>query len=175
MVGPSGLEPPTSCLSGTRSNLLSYEPLCLWSPALWVSTLPTTDGKQNDFPFPSAVGVSVGLSFRTVARPVFSPPQSLTCVFGMGTGGPSAFETLTSQGCRLQGFRTPLCAFPLPLRVPASLSRPVSLHRSLKIEQHRSFRPALPYDSLVAVFCLSLSELIPFRLSAKSPFSLERR
>ena len=27
MVGPSGLEPPTSCLSGTRSNHLSYEPL----------------------------------------------------------------------------------------------------------------------------------------------------
>ena len=31
MVGPSGLEPPTSCLSGTRSNLLSYEPLWLVS------------------------------------------------------------------------------------------------------------------------------------------------
>ena len=29
LVGPSGLEPPTSCLSGTRSNLLSYEPLSL--------------------------------------------------------------------------------------------------------------------------------------------------
>ena len=29
LVGPSGLEPPTSCLSGTRSNLLSYEPLWL--------------------------------------------------------------------------------------------------------------------------------------------------
>ena len=27
LVGPSGLEPPTSCLSGTRSNLLSYEPI----------------------------------------------------------------------------------------------------------------------------------------------------
>ena len=27
MVGPSGLEPPTSCLSGTRSNHLSYEPI----------------------------------------------------------------------------------------------------------------------------------------------------
>ena len=26
LVGPSGLEPPTSCLSGTRSNQLSYEP-----------------------------------------------------------------------------------------------------------------------------------------------------
>ena len=31
MVGPSGLEPPTSCLSGTRSNLLSYEPMWLVS------------------------------------------------------------------------------------------------------------------------------------------------
>ena len=33
LVGPSGLEPPTSCLSGTRSNLLSYEPMWLvkWS------------------------------------------------------------------------------------------------------------------------------------------------
>ena len=29
LVGPSGLEPPTSCLSGTRSNLLSYEPIWL--------------------------------------------------------------------------------------------------------------------------------------------------
>ena len=27
LVGPSGLEPPTSCLSGTRSNLLSYDPM----------------------------------------------------------------------------------------------------------------------------------------------------
>ena len=31
VVGPSGLEPPTSCLSGTRSNLLSYEPMWLVS------------------------------------------------------------------------------------------------------------------------------------------------
>ena len=27
LVGSSGLEPPTSCLSGMRSNLLSYEPV----------------------------------------------------------------------------------------------------------------------------------------------------
>ena len=33
LVGPSGLEPPTSCLSGTRSNHLSYEPsLFFWLP-----------------------------------------------------------------------------------------------------------------------------------------------
>ena len=35
LVGPSGLEPPTSCLSGTRSNLLSYEPMWL----VWCFTL----------------------------------------------------------------------------------------------------------------------------------------
>ena len=33
LVGPSGLEPPTSCLSGTRSNLLSYDPMWL----VWLS------------------------------------------------------------------------------------------------------------------------------------------
>ena len=31
LVGSSGLEPPTSCLSGTRSNLLSYEPVFLFA------------------------------------------------------------------------------------------------------------------------------------------------
>ena len=39
--------------------------------------------------------VSIELFSRTVARKVFSPLQSLTSVFGMGTGGPSAFITLT--------------------------------------------------------------------------------
>ena len=34
LVGPSGLEPPTSCLSGTRSNLLSYEPMWLVSDSI---------------------------------------------------------------------------------------------------------------------------------------------
>ena len=31
LVGSSGVEPPTSCLSGMRSNLLSYEPFSLVS------------------------------------------------------------------------------------------------------------------------------------------------
>ena len=41
LVGPSGLEPPTSCLSGTRSNLLSYEPMWL------VSDLRHLDGGDD--------------------------------------------------------------------------------------------------------------------------------
>ena len=43
----------------------------------------------------SLASVSIGLSSRTVTRKVLSPLQSLTSVFGMGTGGPSAFVTLT--------------------------------------------------------------------------------
>ena len=148
LVGPSGLEPPTSCLSGTRSNLLSYEPMwlvkwschlvfslvrsfplvkseewrvkseevrsfgslvemkgfepltpCLqgrcspsWATPPWVGSLDLLRISEEGKPF---LGVSIELSSRTVARKVFSPLQSLTSVFGMGTGGPSAFVTLT--------------------------------------------------------------------------------
>ena len=41
-------------------------------------------------------GVSVDLFSRAVASQVLSALQSLTAVFGMGTGGPSALKTLTS-------------------------------------------------------------------------------
>ena len=34
LVGSSGLEPPTSRLSGARSNQLSYEPIQFWSSVL---------------------------------------------------------------------------------------------------------------------------------------------
>ena len=39
--------------------------------------------------------VGIDLFSRAVASQVFSALQSLTSVFGMGTGGPFAFETLT--------------------------------------------------------------------------------
>ena len=110
LVGPSGLEPPTSCLSGTRSNLLSYEPMWLvWIFAhlacnslsvrsflpIHFSLLPFTSDVGKQFSA-SLVCVGIELSSRTVSRKVFSPLQSLTSVFGMGTGGPSAFVTPTA-------------------------------------------------------------------------------
>ena len=49
--------------------------------------------------------VSVDLSSRAVASQVLSALQSLTSVFGMGTGGPSALITLTSDGAP-SGIRT---------------------------------------------------------------------
>ena len=48
MVGSSGLEPPTSCLSGTRSNHLSYEPMVLF-------------GCLFHFPSPFATGGDDGI------------------------------------------------------------------------------------------------------------------
>ena len=132
LVGPSGLEPPTSCLSGTRSNLLSYEPMWLvsdfsslgwwrwwdsnpWPPACRAGALPTDlhphikcsmhnwvllfsfcfGLRKEECFFLSFRSVGIELSSRTVSRKVFSPLQSLTSVFGMGTGGPSAFITPT--------------------------------------------------------------------------------
>ena len=90
LVGPSGLEPPTSCLSGTRSNLLSYDPLWLVCDShTWFFQC-----REQIALLSHCVGIE--LSSHTVARKVFSPLQSLTSVFGMGTGGPSAFVTPTA-------------------------------------------------------------------------------
>ena len=41
-------------------------------------------------------GVSIDLSFRSVATQVLSAYHSLTSVFGMGTGGPCESKTLTA-------------------------------------------------------------------------------
>ena len=48
--------------------------------------------------------ISNELSSRSVARQVFSPQQSLTSVFGMGTGGPSAVESLIVKITKLSFF-----------------------------------------------------------------------
>ena len=53
--------------------------------------------KKGSIYFLSFRSVGIELSSRTVSRKVFSPLQSLTSVFGMGTGGPSAFVTPTIQ------------------------------------------------------------------------------
>ena len=52
--------------------------------------------KGNLFSFPCFC-VGYELSFRAVASQVLSALQSLTSVFGMGTGGPFALKTLTSM------------------------------------------------------------------------------
>ena len=68
--------------------------------------------KADDSGYPYIVCfmyVGYELSSRLVSKQVLLPLQSLTSVFGMGTGGPFAFETLTVK----QAFR-----FSLPCRKP---------------------------------------------------------
>ena len=97
--GDEGIRTLDPLLAGQVLSQLSYTPInrtpyfvrSLW---FWVSSDPSL---YRNFPRKDAsfLGVSIELSSRTVARKVFSPLQSLTSVFGMGTGGPSAFVTLT--------------------------------------------------------------------------------
>ncbi len=48
VVGPGGLEPPTSRLSGVCSNQLSYRPKALRHNCIIWPKRPTTSGKRNE-------------------------------------------------------------------------------------------------------------------------------
>ena len=86
--GDDGIRTHDPLLAGQVLSQLSYTPIkmvCSFSffqDAGTVLSVPL-----------SCVGVE--LFSRTVSRKVSSPLQSLTSVFGMGTGGPSAFVALT--------------------------------------------------------------------------------
>ena len=88
--GDDGIRTHDPLLAGQVLSQLSYTPIftmVVVSPfffRIW----------ERFYPFPlSCVGIE--LFSRTVSRKVSSPLQSLTSVFGMGTGGPSAFVTPT--------------------------------------------------------------------------------
>ena len=59
------------------------------------SNLPKILQKKNPPESDGFCYVGISLSFRAVTSQVFSAPLSLTSVFGMGTGGPSASSTPT--------------------------------------------------------------------------------
>ena len=86
--GDDGIRTHDPLLAGQVLSQLSYTPIngCSFSVFL-------TSGVDCSTP---SVSVSIELFSRAVSRKVSSPLQSLTSVFGMGTGGPSAFITLTS-------------------------------------------------------------------------------
>ena len=110
VVGSSGLEPPTSRVSGARSNQLSYEPIVWYFPLDSCKPFGShggDDGIRTHDPLlagqvlsqlsytpmgaaSQGCGVGHDLPSHAVASVVLSALQSLTSVFGMGTGGPSA-------------------------------------------------------------------------------------
>ena len=81
--GDDGIRTHDPLLAGQVLSQLSYTPKLL---GFFIST-------RGSFRFLGRVGIE--LSSRAASRKVFSPLQSLTSVFGMGTGGPSAFVALT--------------------------------------------------------------------------------
>ena len=94
--GDDGIRTHDPLLAGQVLSQLSYTPIKWFVVFLrlfkaWGTVLP--------FPLPC---VSIELSSRAVSHKVLSPLQSLTSVFGMGTGGPSAFVTLTSFQVRFR-------------------------------------------------------------------------
>ena len=77
MVGISGLEPPTSRLSGVRSNQLSYAPIVACATWQYIKI------SFEKFNFKKS---GSHLLSRVVSNQVSSADKCLTIVFGMGTG-----------------------------------------------------------------------------------------
>ncbi len=103
--GDDGIRTHDPLLAGQVLSQLSYTPICSKSEKVFASffsligfcfLLFLSLREEASLPLPSSLSVGIELSSRTVSRKVFSPLQSLTSVFGMGTGGPSAFVTPTS-------------------------------------------------------------------------------
>ena len=88
-MGLSGLEPPTSRLSGVRSNRLSYKPrLILQKLSCHIITLLYMFSVTANLRFTVKLLIKSGshLLSHAVSSIVPSAAQVLTNVFGMGTG-----------------------------------------------------------------------------------------
>ena len=90
--GDDGIRTHDPLLAGQVLSQLSYTPI---NGILLLSPFFLTFGKSRSLCSLLLSSVGIELFSRTVSRKVFSPLQSLTSVFGMGTGGPSAFVTPT--------------------------------------------------------------------------------
>ena len=90
-MGLSGLEPPTSRLSGVRSNRLSYKPSAnskfRYRGDKGIRTLDPLLARQvlSQLSY-TPMDSGIHLSSHTVSSIVFSAANGLTIVFGMGTG-----------------------------------------------------------------------------------------
>ena len=94
-MGSSGLEPPTSRLSGVRSNHLSYEPIVFRSAAVLVLPLPLGGDEEVRTPDPlRAKQVLSQLSYTPVVSSKLNNYTSL-------------FPSLTSDSSDISFFSMP--------------------------------------------------------------------
>ena len=83
-------------IPGGDDGIRTHDPLLAGQVLSQLSYTPVSRGflfHREPFRIPDDVGID--LSSRAVARKVLSAQQSLTSVFGMGTGGPFALKTPT--------------------------------------------------------------------------------
>ena len=92
--GDDGIRTHDPLLAGQVLSQLSYTPIKVCSYFLLLPFLEVSFRAESRF-LCSLLCVGIELSSRAASSKVFSPLQSLTSVFGMGTGGPSAFVTPT--------------------------------------------------------------------------------
>ena len=85
--------------SWTRTNEMQESKSCAFTNLAISQSINFSKKALKVFTF-KAFCVSIELSSRLVSKQVLLPLQSLTSVFGMGTGGPFAFETLTLKQVR---------------------------------------------------------------------------
>ena len=90
--GDDGIRTHDPLLAGQVLSQLSYTPILL-GILLFFSGFFRAESRF----LCSLLRVGIELSSRAASSQVFSPLQSLTSVFGMGTGGPSAFVTPTTS------------------------------------------------------------------------------
>ena len=82
--------------AGGDDGIRTHDPLLAGQVLSQLSYTPKGLGTKMPPRFrEAALCVGLDLSSRTVSGEVLSALQSLTSVFGMGTGGPSAFERPT--------------------------------------------------------------------------------
>ena len=93
IVGVFNAEGPPVPIPNTEVKLSSAENTCLATD--WENRSMPTQKIPEAFASGVFNYVGIDLSFQSVARQVFSALLSLTAVFGMGTGGPSALKTPT--------------------------------------------------------------------------------
>ncbi len=141
-MGLSGLEPPTSRLSGVRSNQLSYKPI------VFFLLLLSKNSQKVRSVCPKADSLTFFVSgshllFHTVSSAVPSAAPGLTIVFGMGTGVSPERITTGSHYQAFDSLDNTLFCLIIITRM-RSLIYPRIRSRSFSVDSSPPIQPACP-------------------------------
>ena len=131
MVGLSGLEPPTSRLSGVRSNQLSYKPI---NPAFLTSTLWWRWGGSNSWP-PACKAGALPAELHPQLKDLSAPLNSH--IIYEGQNRPSKLNNIT---IRWKEIPIALKIFKIRKNMKIKINKLKTLHRKEVIQPHLPIR-----------------------------------